>query len=266
MQTYFVVFHRLRIALMPARVAILYLLATVLHKLGLNNGAFMTLCNPWKNLPEKSFVLIDDIPYVEVFNKTSTYDTKILTNLLPEPFFGRFDAPVLILLQNPGFDESDIEFHKKPEFQQKLLAAIQAEKKFPPHFHLQSEAKWPGGEWWRENTKSLIKDFGQLCVANNILAIQYFPYHSKKFDHASLRLPSQEFSFWLVRDAIKRNAIILCMRNGHKKWFGAVPQLASYKHFILSKNRSPSISANNLGPSSYKLIVDILSKTLIQKS
>jgi hypothetical protein len=184
-----------------------------------------------------------------MFNRAATKDTRIHTNLLPEPFFGRFDAPVVVLLLNPGFSTGDARFHNQPKFRSRLRAAIQAESEFPPHFHLDGVADWPGGRWWLRSARPLIQEVGLDCVANNLLAIEFFPYHSKKFQHGHLRLPSQEFSFSLVRAAIDRKAKIICVR-GANVWFGAVPQLASYRWLSQMKNpRSASLSANNLSSS-----------------
>lgn len=217
----------------------------------------MTLRNPWCQLLNSApYVLPDDQPFVEMFNRTATEDTLIHTGLLPEPFFGRFDAPVVVLLLNPGFSADDIRFHKQPKFSSRLRAAIQAESEFPPHFHLDDAADWPGGRWWLRSVRPLIKEVGLDCVANNLLAIEFFPYHSKKFQHGHLRLPSQEFSFSLVRAAINSKAKIICVR-GANVWFGAVPQLASYRWLSQVINpRSASLSANNLSP--YKSVVAAL--------
>lgn len=191
-----------------------------------------------------------------MFNRSAAETTRIHTELLPEPFFGRFDAPIVVLLLNPGFSADDAAYHAQPKFRSRLRAAIRAESEFPPHFHLNREAVWPGGKWWLRSVGPLIQEVGQDCVANNLLAIEYFPYHSLNFRHGHLRLPSQEFSFSLVRAAIERKAAIICAR-GANVWFGAVPQLASYRRFSQAQNpRSASLSAKNL--SSYASVVAAL--------
>lgn len=217
----------------------------------------MTRRNPWNQLPNSSpFVLPDDLPFVEAFNRSAKSNVHIHTELLPEPFCGPFDAPVVVLLLNPGFSKEDTAFHAQSEFRLRLLAAIQAESKFPPHFHLNHDADWPGGKWWSRSVKPLIQDVGQDCVANNLLSIEYFPYHSLKFQHGHLRLPSQDFSFSLVHSAINRKAEIICVR-GANLWFGAIPQLESYKQLSQVQNpRSASLSTKNL--SSYSSVVGAL--------
>lgn len=205
------------------------------------------MANPWRQLPNTApYVLPDDQPFVDIFNRTATENTFIHTELLPEPFFGRLDAPVVVLLLNPGFSADDARFHRQRKFRSRLRAAIQTESNFLPHFHLDDEADWPGGRWWLRSVRPLTQEAGLVCVAKNLLAIEFFPYHSKRFQHGHLRLPSQEFSFSLVRDAIDRKAKIICVR-GANLWFGAVPKLASYRRLSQVNNpRSASLSTNNL--------------------
>jgi hypothetical protein len=61
----------------------------------------------------------------------------------------------------------------------------------------------------------LVAEVGEECVADSILCVEYFPYHSQSFNHSRLRLPSQEYSFQLVREAIRRRVIIFnCVARG----------------------------------------------------
>ncbi len=221
----------------------------------------MTLRNPWRDLPNsKPYALPQDRPFIEMFNRSATEATRIHTELLPEPFFGRFDAPIVVLLLNPGFSAHDATYHSQPEFRRRLRAAIKAERKFQPHFHLSHGAVGPGSKWWLRAVKPLIEEVGQDCVADNLLAIEYFPYHSRTFRHAHIRLPSQEFSFSLVRAAIARKATVICAR-GANVWFGAVPQLASYRRLFHVRNpRSASLSEKNL--SSYASVVAALRRQM----
>jgi hypothetical protein len=191
-----------------------------------------------------------------MFNRSATEATRIHTGLLPEPFFGRFDAPIVVLLLNPGFSADDATFHSQPQFRKRLHAAIKAESKSQPHFHLSQGAVGPGGKWWLRAVRPLIEEVGQDCVADNLLAIEYFPYHSLTFRHAHIRLPSQEFSFSLVLAAIARKATVICAR-GANVWCEAVPQLASYRRLSHVQNpRSASLSEKNL--SSYASVVAAL--------
>jgi hypothetical protein len=76
-------------------------------------------------------------------------------------------------------------------------------------------------------------------------------------------LPSQQYSFDLVRRAIKREAVIVLTR-GEKRWLKAVPELREYRHLIrLAERQRASISSGNcLPPERYAEIVETIRATL----
>src|SRR5215212_1247502 len=64
--------------------------------------------NPWTSLRmEAPYVCEPDKPAVAAFNARASDDYRLQTDVLPEPFLGRKDAPIVLLNLNPGFDESD---------------------------------------------------------------------------------------------------------------------------------------------------------------
>src|SRR5262245_59844019 len=74
-------------------------------------------------------------------------------------------------------------------------------------------------EWWRRvfnrGVAEVAATFGVDSEAiwsrltDRLLSIEYFPYWSKTFGQGALRLPSQQFSFGLVKRAIRRDATII---------------------------------------------------------
>lgn len=170
---------------------------------------------------------------------------RIDTHLLPEPFFGRRDAPVVILLLNPGLGSNDREHHENRRFAEILLADLHSPNP-AHHFHLSDPTQGPGHSWWNRACRELIKDVGHERVSRGLLSIEFSPYHSQVFAHAHMRLPSQIFGFELVRQAIARQANIVCMR-GLRIWTGAVPELGTYKNLLVPKsNRTAALSVGNL--------------------
>ena len=76
--------------------------------------------NPWSSLPDSPpFVLADDKRAIEAFNQKAKKNAIIQTDMLPEPFMGSLNAPVFVLLENPGAGggEEDFALHRQPEFQ-----------------------------------------------------------------------------------------------------------------------------------------------------
>ena len=58
--------------------------------------------NPWRHLPDiPPFVLDSDRRAIEEFNASASADTHVHLDLLPEPFLGNKDAPVVLLNLNP---------------------------------------------------------------------------------------------------------------------------------------------------------------------
>ncbi len=206
----------------------------------------MNRSNPWAQVPSRApFVLEPDLLHVQQFNRTAPEKYRIEDRLLPEPFFGPLDAPVVVLLQNPGVSKDDFAHHQKATFARALRQdlALSSERR---HFHLLDPTRGPGHVWWTSACRDLLIAHDAVQVASKMLALEYFPYHSRQFAHGHLRLPSQEFTFSLLRDAIARKALIVCMR-GHREWLGAVPELGSHKNLIHSNSKRTShLSRNNL--------------------
>ena len=182
---------------------------------------------------------------------------------MPESFFGRFEAPVVALLLNPCVSEQDARAHADPALRERLLANLRRgapEERQQPHVHLAAELAYPGVLWWRSVVGHLTRkavDGRQLTlggggIAKRLLAVQFFPYHSRKFDHGLLRLPSQDFSFARVRQAVRRDALVIVAR-GAKEWRGAVPELAHHPlvaHLNAPINAAPT--PGNVGESVYQ--------------
>lgn len=185
-----------------------------------------------------------DAPFVDVFNRQADVRTRICGELLPEPFFGPRDAPVVLLLLNPGYHPDDATVHERPHFARRFRAALASGT--GEHVHLAADAAGPGHQWWRRAVGPLARATSFAAVARGVLVVEYFPYHSRTFAHAHLRLPSQSFSFGLVHDAMARRAEIVVGR-GHEIWLGAVPALGTYSRLTRMKNaRRTSLSPGNL--------------------
>lgn len=184
----------------------------------------------------------------------------IHTNLMPEPLFGPFDAPVVVLLLNPGVSEQDAQAHANPALRTRLLANLRRDTREEwrqPHVHLAADLAYPGADWWRSAVGHLTREvvdgvpLTPKRIAGRLLAVQFFPYHSREFHHGLLRLPSQDFGFALVRQAIARDA--LTIMRGEKYWLGAVPELA--RHRSVARLNAPinaALTPGNVGESVYQ--------------
>jgi hypothetical protein len=178
-------------------------------------------------------------------------------DLLPEPFVGSLDAPVVLLNLNPGFSAEDHAAHAEVGFRSAVLRTLRHEPQPYPFHYLDPAGISPGHRWWHQRLGQVLAQFPAEHVASRLLCIEYFPYHSLKFAHAALRLPSQEYSFELARQAVARNSVVVLLR-GNELWLGAVPALASHsKLFHLRSRQNVTLSPRNC-PGGFERVIETL--------
>jgi hypothetical protein len=225
------------------------------------------MVNPWIKLSAKApYILKGDFDIIEKFNKKAKDIHKIRYDLLPEPYSGDpFEAEIILLQLNPGTDsivgyegeDTDFIVKRFPSYRKDLLKNLLHKENKYPFFNLNPEYRLLGGfRYWSQKLSPFIKtkeDYKRL--AEKVCVIEFFPYHSKKYNYSGKVLESQNYTFELVRKAIKRKAIIILMR-GKKQWLSNVPSLNN-KYINLRSNQNVTLSKNNLG-SNFKKINNIL--------
>jgi hypothetical protein len=144
-------------------------------------------------------------------------------------------------------------FRLEPEFQSRmrnnLFHRLSARC---PFLYFDPEIMPPGKDWWDRKlgcVYALIaadRDVAKRILAPHILAVEFFPYISHSYGHVSLRgLQAQEYSFSLVRKAVKRGAVVIPY-HGHRRWLKAVTELQDYRHLVrLKSTRMGWITKNN---------------------
>ena len=215
---------------------------------------YNSMQNPWKNLPKKApYILTHDQKVIKAFNKRVAKEYKINEKLLPDPFLGKPKAPVVLLNLNPGMDGTESKLHKDPSFRPAFFANLRHEHASFYYFDRKFK-NTSGSTWWRRKMKEIIFELTKSLkdeqktldlLGKKIFVIEYFPYHSKKF-HNPGRIGSQDYNVHLVRQAIKRNALIIMMR-GEKKWLKLVPELKRKKYPTLKSPQAAALSRRNLG-------------------
>lgn len=164
---------------------------------------------------------------------------------------------VLVLLLNPGFSPDDRATHADDGFRSRVLSSLRDGK--TTHHYLEPTASGPGRDWWTRVTRHLTEAVGTEMIREQLLAVQYLPYHSKRFAHSTLRLPSQAYGFALVRRAMERGAFIVCAR-AFRHWCEAIPELSSYSKLVRLRNpRNVVLSPGNLD--SFEVLVAALKAT-----
>lgn len=216
--------------------------------------------NPWELLPNSTpYFLPSERRFIEYFNSSVEDIHRIREELMPEPYLGRPDAPIVLLNLNPGFDEREIPFHNEdPYFMEICRMNLLHEPAEYPFYLLDPEiSESIGHQWWMKKLRMPIEAVGLDQVAKKVLCIEYFPYHSIRFKPFKRILVSQQYSFFLVKKAIQRNALIIIMRS-QRYWLKAIPELASYPmKYQLRNPQNVVISPNNC-PDGYPEIMKIL--------
>jgi hypothetical protein len=220
--------------------------------------------NPWLELPASPpYVLDADRLHVEAFNAlvaSGKPQWNLDPRLYPEPFFGNRTANLLILARNPGIDDGDYAAHRHTKF----LAAMRANLLDDPAGHVvtalrEEFARTPAGLWWRPKLRQLIAHCASAEeLAKRILVVEFHGYHSRNWHSIGMTLPSQEFGFNLVANAVERGATIICTR-GWVDWGIAVPALRKHPlAYRLSSHRNATVSERNLGPDAFRSVLAAL--------
>jgi len=213
--------------------------------------------NPWiefqNNTKQDYFVLDADKFVIDKFNETANEAFRIHTEIMPAPFMGNvFEAPVLLLLSNPGFDEEEERKNYYTRYRNFWKNEIQHQPSIPelPLFCLDDEyANY--SDYWQNKLKYLIKATSKEKVAKNIAIFNFFPYHSKKYKNISKKISSdyllsQKYNFYLLEKAIERKATIIILR-GKKFWYKAIPELEKYKNVRFTNSYlNTTLSEKNL--------------------
>lgn len=215
--------------------------------------------NPWIDLASNDpFALGDDQARIVEFNRSADEAHKIHLEILPEPFIGNAGAKVLFLNLNPGYNVRDIDFHVNDRhFIESLRKNLMHANQDYPFYPLDPRNfDSPASRYWRRRLKRLSEKCGLMKVANGVLCVEFFPYHSKKYKGIGSILASQHYSFHLVREAILRKAAIVLMRS-EKRWLGNVAELNGYPFLRVRSWQNPTISKKNL-PDGFDEIVRLL--------
>jgi len=216
--------------------------------------------NPWKKLPETTpYLLESDKKQILAFNETAKPIVKIQHHVHPEPYIGNPKAPVILLNLNPGYADEDIEYYENEfVFSEWKKNLFHEPMEYPFYIlHPDFDQDLGGTKWWRQKLRQLIEICGVKKVATHICCVEYFPYHSIRFKPQKTILESQVYNFELVREAIKKEAIIMIMRS-EKNWLSAIPELDDYKNlFRLNSKQNVTVSKNNC-PEGFPKILEVM--------
>lgn len=207
--------------------------------------------NPWTDLPTRApFILENDREAVLSLNASlrdrGKNGSMVRDEIIPEPFVGNpFTANIVLLNLNPGFEKSDRKWHRSPTFRKAAIENLNHRKMDYPFYLLDPQFKDSGGaKYWRKRLRSLIEKHGDHVVANAVCVIEWHPYHSEKsLGHPAEKFcDSQDYTAWLVRQAINRNGCVVLLRS-RRRWQSLVPE--SSDRPIINSVQSAYLTENN---------------------
>jgi hypothetical protein len=134
--------------------------------------------NPWHLLPTcPPFVHRDDAEAVQSFNEQATPAHYLHVDaVLPEPFLGNRDAPVVLLSNNPGYSGKGLAFKTDPRFIERMRCNLLHMPLDYPFIYLSPDLNGPSRDWWERKLKHLLRRFGREVVAASLFEVVYFPY------------------------------------------------------------------------------------------
>lgn len=216
--------------------------------------------NPWKDfIAQKGRSKFHDLdrPHIMAFNHFMKGRKAYLLaeHLEPHPYFGNPEAPVVVLLANPGKNAQE----SSPKFRlsktQKKISQENLLHRGDFVLRYDSVDKSLESRWLKSMTRELRMDSSDKEVAENVFFLNFHGYHSKSWSPIPFTFETQRYNFYLLRKAIERNAIILMKRNV-KGWFTAVPELVNHKkRYEFKSPRGVHITERNLPPGVYSKVL-----------
>jgi hypothetical protein len=179
--------------------------------------------NPWRDLSfKRPYVLLEDHAAIEEANKKNdNWEFQYHLELLPDPYIGNLEAPVVLFSLNPGYTRAkqgdancnDDWWHaNSQDLHDAYRRNFREERSLYPMFFLDPIfANNPGGRYWNKKLGDLIALCGREKVAKALLTIEFFPYHSHKF-RGGCHVPSQKFALYQIQRAMERKATIILVR------------------------------------------------------
>jgi hypothetical protein len=177
---------------------------------------------------------------------------------MPGPFVGNpLTARVLLLALHPGFVDSDLEAADNQAIQEPWRDALQLRDGAIFHPVHPDQEVVGGSPWWPKKLRRIIETVGLSTVMSRVAAAEWFPYVSRSLVEIPQLLPSQAFTFQVVRQALEHGAQPVIMTGG-TQWRRSVPELTQHGLITLRNWQNPTITPGNMEPDEWERVVGAL--------
>lgn len=222
--------------------------------------------NPWLTFnPKEDAPKFHDLDraHAQAFNLGigALDEYKLAEHLEPYPYFGNPLAKIYVLLANPGISkrDADTSFRTNPENVIRNLGNLRHESADSFISWVHSPAN-PDREndWLIPRIRKVVQETSLERVSGGLFFINYHAYNSKSWTPIPFTFETQRYTFHLVREAMKRDSLIVMSRN-MLGWFTAIPGLYEYKTRVkFQSSRSVHLSQENLGAEAYQNLLNRL--------
>jgi hypothetical protein len=208
------------------------------------------LQNPWKEIEESGYMIHPkDEAVIKLHNDSVDKKYRFLLHLAPEPWIGSINSSLVVLYANPG--ATDFDLTGKPQFKAREInrlarTNLRQEPSLFPHFFFSPEMDETQGQaWYFKTFGDLLQYAKPIDISNRLLTCEMAPYHSKNWRQPTVKIPTQSYTEFLVKEAMERRAIILIHR-GSKYWLEQIENLNKYPlAFRPNSAQSPYVSKGN---------------------
>jgi hypothetical protein len=177
------------------------------------------MVNPWKGINDlrTSYVLDQDRARIQTDQLAERETIRVVEGSIPEPFIGSPQTATVVLLGlNPGHSDDDqTHYQENKAFRDAIFKNLRHEAQDYPFYPLNPAFKHtPVAKWWLKRTRALRELAGvdDRTVAQRLMVIEWFPYHSTNYNETRHKCESQSYSHGLARALRKCGRIVVGLR------------------------------------------------------
>jgi len=241
--------------------------------------------NPWKTIKDitkKEYIADCD---KEAIGKLLPDKVRNLQfNYLPQPYMGNpKQAKIFLLNGNPnapdnsgGLSQRECESNKKCKNYILYSLEHRIEKENYPLYALSPDFRgYSISHWWRDHLYSLFeknrrkynalpettKDAYFKPISEKLFVAEYFPYFSEHFnDVRNISVPSQEYTFDLIRGLEADNDKIIIIMRGKNEWENKIKWLKKHPDRVIKLNsdRNITLAPKNMAEGTFDRILQLL--------